>query len=172
MKKYTALLLMIASLAGLVWASVLSIRMALAPAPALLAPESKNIPAIDGEEALQRLDRLDLVLGQIDRLKQFPPQVAAGPLAQPAALPVSTTAQNALQENEAPVISLVYLSPDMQRAVINGNLYATGDLLPDGSRLADISMDQITTDIGGRRKVWQVPRNQVMGSTAKPVKKL
>lgn len=42
MKKYTALLLMIASLAGLVWASVLSIRMALAPAPALLAPESKN----------------------------------------------------------------------------------------------------------------------------------
>ena len=59
----------------------------------------------------------------------------------------------------------------MQRAAINGNLYATGDLLPDGSRLMDIGMDQVVINTGGRRKVLQVPRNQVMGSTTKPVKK-
>jgi hypothetical protein len=180
MKRYTALLLTAVSMAGLAWASVLTIRMAMAPASVLSVPGPKSIPAKDGEDALQRLRGLNQVLGQIDRLQQLPEQFIAGPI---ALAPLAATSNPALQLAqqkqvkkepsaviERPVISLVYLSSDMQRAVINGNLYANGDLLPDGGRLADIGMSQVVIDVGGRRQVLQVPRNQVMGSIFKPAK--
>ncbi len=183
MKKYTALLLAIASLVGLTWASVLTIRLALAPSPARSVPDPKILSAKDSDEALQRLRRLDLVLGQIEWLKQIRLQNSAGPIAQLAALPLNSqsnpaariVAQTAAKKEtasaaEAPIISLVYLSSDMQRAVINGNLYATGDLLPDGGRLAEIGMSQVVIDVRGKRRVLQVPRGQAMGSISKPVK--
>lgn len=183
MKRYTALLLTIVSLAGLTWAGMLTIRTALAPAPYLSVPRPASMRTKDGDEALQRMRVLDQVLGQIDRMKPLPTLAATGPIAQPAVLPLNATANSTTQiaqqksakpaplaEIEASAISLVYLSTDMQRAVINGNLYANGDLLPDGGRLLDIGMNQVVIEVGGRRKVLQVPRTPLMGSTVRPVK--
>lgn len=183
MKKYSALLMMMVGLAGLVWASMLGLRMAFAAAPALSVASPKSVAAKDGDEALQRLRGLDQVLAQIDRLKQPAPQGTPGPLAQAAALPPSQSAgaqdliaqqKMAKKESkpvrEAPLVSLVYLSSDMQKAVIDGHLYAAGDRLPDGARLMDISMEQVVLDLNGRRQVLPLARSQVIGSTVKPLK--
>lgn len=182
MKKYAALLLMVASLAALGWASVLAVRLALKPAPAWSASSAPSLHGKEGEEALQRLRRIDRVLTQIDALKPLASQMATGPLAQPAPLPIASLAKPAVQGGaplagktpavlamEAPVISMVYLSTDMQRAVINGKLYANGESMPDGGRLVMISLNEVVIDYKGRRKVLSVPRSQVSGSTARPV---
>lgn len=181
MKKYAALLLMVASLAGLAWASMLTVRLALKPAPAFSASAPSSLHGKESEEALQRLRRIDQVLTKIDALKPLASQIATGPLAQPLPLAAgvnSTTTQGAQLAGKAgavstpkvdPVISMVYLSTDMQRAVINGKLYASGDRMPDGGRVLAISLNEVVIGVKGRRKVLQVPRSQVSGSTASPV---
>jgi hypothetical protein len=177
MKKYAALLLMLASLAGLAWASLLTVRMALKPTPALSSAAPASLHLKEGEDALQRLRRIDQVLNKIDALKPLASQMATGPLAQPAPTPVAAAVNPATQAGKpapaaakaAPVISMVYLSTNMQRAVINGKLYASGDSMPDGGRLVTISLNEVVIDYKGRRKVLQVPRSQVSGSTARPV---
>ena len=182
MKKYAALLLMVASLAGLAWAGVLALRMALAPAPALSAPRVASLPTKDGEDAQQQLRRINLVLSRIESLKRQLPLMAMAPLAQAAPAPLAaldkTTGPGAKQASArmgtaaappAPVISMVYLSSDMRRAVIDGKLYAIGDALPGGGNLMVISLNEVVIDVKGRRTVVQVPRSRVSGSTVKPV---
>jgi hypothetical protein len=180
MKRYTALLLLIAGLAGLAWASILTIRMISSRPPALAVASTNRAPATDGEKSLQRLHGLSQLLAQIDHLKQLPPQVAALPLALPINAPVDSSAQignqNLIKKSikampKTPVISMVYLSSDMERAVINGQLYKTGDQLPGGGRLVDISMKQVVINVRGRRQVVQVPSSQVLGSTVKQLKR-
>ena len=182
MKKYAALLLLVASVAGLGWAGMLTLRMVARPAPVLSATGPTSLHAKEGEEALQRLRRIDQILTKINELKPLSSQVAVAPLAQPAPLPVAAVTPSAVQgvqqqagkagpmaAKPAPVISMVYLSTNMARAVINGKLYGLGDSLPDGGMLLDISLSEVVIGYKGRRKVLPVPRSQVSGSTAGPV---
>lgn len=184
MKKYAALLLTVVSVAGLAWAGVLTLRMALRPAPMLVASGPTSLHAKDGEDALQRLRRIDQVLTKIEDLKPLVSQMAAGPLAQLAPLPlplplppplalagkpaVPTGQAGSAAAIETPVISMVYLSTDMQRAVINGKLYASGDSMFGGGRVVSISLNEVVIDYKGKRKVLPVPRSQVSASTSRP----
>lgn len=174
MKKYMTLLLSILSLAGLLWASAISIRMLSMPSPAMPLAQAASMPR-DRDAALQRLRGLDQVLLQIDRLALLAPQTGAfaGPLAQAPESLQHPALQPGLQKSAArpgaasplPVFSMIYLSSDMERVVVNGNLYEVGDLLPGGARLVDIGMHQVVIDVGHRRQVVQLPKNQILGST-------
>ena len=187
MKKYAALLMMIAIVAGLTWAVMLTLRMGLRPATASSAVGPAILHAKEGEEALQRLRRIDQVLTKIDDLRPLVGQVAVAPLAQPAPVALAslnpTPAQSAQGTQQAgkpgsaaapavlpaPVISMVYVSTNMQRAVINGKLYGSGDLMLDGARVKTISLNEVVIDYKGKLKVLKVPRSQVSASTLKTV---
>lgn len=182
MKKYAALLLMVASLAGLAWAGVLALRMAVGLAPALSVPRVASAPNKDGDDAQQQLRRVNQALSRIERFKRQLPLMAVAPLAQAAPAPLAALdktpgpgAKQALARTgaavapPAPVISMVYLSSDMRRAVIDGKLYAIGDALPGGGSLMAISLNEVVIDVKGRRTAVQVPRSRVSGSTVKPV---
>lgn len=178
MKKYSALLLMIASLVGLAWAGVLALRVILTPAPNLLSASAPIVSTKDSDTALQRLRRIDQVLGQIDQLPKPVVGGHVGPVVQAPALAIAPANQSALlgkgqvltpkqaaMITERPVVSLVYLSTDMRRAVIDGHLYSTGDLVPGGGHLIEIGLNQLVIDVKGRRRVVKVPLGQVLGST-------
>lgn len=183
MKKYAALLLMVASLAGIGWAGVLALRLALAPASALIAPRVASLPTKDGEDAQQQLRRINQVLSRVESIKRQLPLMAIAPLAQAA--PVSLASMDKTTElgakkasariataaaaPPAPVISMVYVSSDMRRAVIDGKIYAIGDVLPGGGSLMAVSLNEVVIDVKGRRTVVQVPRSRVSGSTLKSV---
>lgn len=173
MKKYMTLLLTVLSFAGLAWAGMLAMRIALAPAVPVSLAQAVNLPAQDRAAALHHLHRLDAVLQQIDRLGLLAPQAAVGPIAQvPASAPLAQGGlpRATLKSRPAmalPVFSMVYLSSDMQRVVVNGSLYEVGDLLPGGGRLAEIGMNQVVIKFGHRRQVVILPKNQVLGSTRK-----
>lgn len=184
MKKYAALLMMVVIVAGLTWATMLTLHMGLRPS--ILSPASgpASLHVKEGEEALQRLRRIDQVLTKIDDLRPLVGQTAVAPLAQPTSVALATlnpTAEQGSQHSAgksgstaapavpvAPEISMVYLSTNMQRAVINGKLYGNGDLILDGGRVKTISLNEVVIDYKGEQKVLKVPRSQVSGSTFKP----
>lgn len=187
MKKYAALLMTVAIAAGLTWAAMLTLRLGLRPLTASSALTPATPHAKEGDEALQRLRKIDQVLTKIDDLRPLVAQVAVSPLAQPvpaplvplAAPPAAATQGTSGAQPQAgmaaaapvaaPVISMVYLSTDMQRAVINGKLYGNGDLMLDGGRVKSISLTEVVIDYKGKPKVLKVPRSQVSASTFKPV---
>ena len=187
MKKYAALLMVGAIVAGLTWATMLTLRMGLRPANLSPAQVPANLHGKEGEEALQRLRRIDQVLTKIDDLRPLVGQTAVAPLAQPTPVSLATlnpTAAQGVQGSQrqaeksgsaaaptvpvAPDISMVYLSTNMQRAVINGKLYGSGDLMLDGGRVKTISLNEVVIDYKGKQKVLKVPHSQVSGSTFKP----
>lgn len=173
MKKYTAFLLLVASLAGLGWLSVLATRMALAPkSPALMA-RTDNPSTKAGDEALRHVQSLDQALTQIDRLKPLLPSVSRkGPLAQlsaPVSAPLSRQATVKVVVRPVPVISLVYVSSALHKAVINGKLYSVGDSLPNGNLVQEISLKQVVLKAGRHQRVLQVPQGDVVGSTVQSV---
>lgn len=178
MKKYSALLLIIASLVGLAWAGVLALRVILTPSPTLSSTSAPTVSTKDSDTAMQRLRRIDQVLGQIDQLPKLVMENHVGPFAQAPALALAPTNQWAIlgkrpaltakqpaMITERPVVSLVYLSTDMRRAVIDGHLYSTGDLVPGGGHLIEIGLNQLVIDVKGRHRVLKVPLGQVVGST-------
>ena len=184
MKKYASLLMVVAIVAGLTWATMLTLRMGLRPANLSPAQVPANLHGKEGEEALQRLRRIDQVLTKIDDLRPLVGQTAAAPLAQPTPVSLATLNPTAAQGSQrqveksgsaaaptipvAPDISMVYLSTNMQRAVINGKLYGSGDLMLDGGRVKTISLNEVVIDYKGKQKVLKMPHSQVSGSTFKP----
>jgi hypothetical protein len=58
----------------------------------------------------------------------------------------------------------------MQRAVINGQLYARGDVMPGGGRLTSISLNEVVIESEkGQRTVVKAPQSQMAGATPTPV---
>jgi hypothetical protein len=154
MRKYVALMLSLAGMAALVWAGMLTVRSAMAPmAPSMLASATAAPPIADGNLELAQLRRADQLLAHLEAIGPAPLALAGGPLAQAAAAPALSPPPSgsrrasgpvaAAVAKEPPTISMIYLSSDMQRAVINGRLYASGDVLPDGSKVIRISMKEV-----------------------------
>lgn len=185
MKKYAALLMVVAIVAGLTWAALLTLRMGLRPVIVPLPSVPINLHAKEGEEALQRLRRIDQVLTKINDLRPMVAQTAVAPLAQQAPVaqaalpPLGVQSLSAAQQQvgksvvgvarvapPTPVISMVYMSSNLERAVINGKLYGSGDLMLDGGRIKTISLNEVVIDYKGKSKTLKVPRSQVSASTA------
>lgn len=161
MMKYSASILTALALAGIGWAIVSATRpmpggvLASDISPAL----SQQLKASDGE--VLHLRRLEKTLDQVNRLKDST-QAPAAMLALYSSQP-QTSAMDGRNQPVKPEISLVYISPDLQKVVINGRLLGTGDTLPDGGRLISITQEQIVVERNGHRKALRLPKPHVLG---------
>ncbi len=182
MRKYAALMLSLAGMAALVWAGMLTMRSAMAPiARPMLATAPVAPPFADGNLELAQLRRADQLLANLEAMGPASMALRGGPLAQAAAaaptlLPLQSGARkasgpvSASVDKAPPTISMIYLSSDMQRAVINGQIYARGDALPGGGRLTSISLKEVVIESkSGQRTILKAPQSQVAGNTPTPV---
>lgn len=163
MIKNSAALLTALAMAGIFWAIVVVARHL----PDASPPDSDARPVLNQklmstvreEGHLNALEKtLDLVNGL--RYSGLPKsQVLAVNTDQPGA---TTVAGKAVQPVKTS-ISLVYISPDMQKVVINGKMFGTGDTLPSGGRLISITDKSIVIMQHGRRKVVLLAKPQALG---------
>lgn len=178
MKKFAPLFLCIISLVGLVMVSFGFLKMKFSPLPPV---SSMNIDAQHSKEfadANQRILTNTQVLSRISNLGIFSLGNLTAPLAgnspellDPKAPNAKTGAgmtgsKSAAVANVSP-ISMIYVSNNMARVVMNGNTYSVGDRLPGGANLVEINLDSITTETKGRRQKIKAPQTAVVGSTQK-----
>lgn len=179
MKKYTALTMIIISLLGLIWVGVVLTKMRFANAS--LPPDAVANQQIvrEGQVVSEQLRNLSSMLKNLDQMNNFASTQTA-PLAQTTELkrdkqgfilsPAMTAAAAAAAAKKAiPAISMIYISSNMQKAVISGHSYEVGDRLPNGGRIVEISLDQVVYEVGKRRQVMKAPQSQILGTTVKPV---
>lgn len=167
MMKFAAAILTVLALLGTGWVIVAVSRpMPAMPPTAGVSPElSQQLKT--GEAELQHLRALDKTLDQINRLA-----LAARPAAAVLALHDSKAQDAALGKGSAqpadPVISLVYVSTDLKKVVIDGKLLGAGDQLPGGGRLISITQERIEYERKGRRATMRLPKPDVLGSAPNP----
>lgn len=183
MKKFGPLIYILLATLLLAWSAYATVRPApqalRLPAQALASPTDTTAAALLRVAALERSvealarqqDQAGLALARID-----PIATGAG-LPEPAIAPgqygaASGTAPARRAAPPAPAISMVYLSPGMERVVIDGQLLATGDLLPGGARIVSISQDRVVTQRKGRKAVvLRAPEGQVLGTVSAGARK-
>ncbi|MBU0594591.1 MAG: hypothetical protein KKH74_12770 [Gammaproteobacteria bacterium] len=166
MSKYAAAILTMLALAGTGWAIVVVTRpMPLMSLPSGAAPElNQQLQA--SEREISHLQGLDATLSQVDSLTTST-QAPAAMLALYSSQ--HKTSATAGQNQSAKIdISLVYISPDLQKVVINGMLLGIGDILPDGGTLTSITQEQIVIKQGGHRTVLRLPEPHVLGMAPNP----
>jgi hypothetical protein len=180
MRKYAALIFLVVSLTALVWGAVLTMRSAMVPLQPLPVSAGSASSSMDGNLVLAQLRRASQLLARLDALPPSSAAGVAGPLAQNSSTPVAKAplfvAGKAAASATAPAkepkttISMIYVSSDMQRAVINGQLYARGDVMPGGGRLTSISLKEVVIESEkGQRTVVKAPQSQMAGATPTPV---
>jgi hypothetical protein len=178
MKKYAALLLMMASVVCLGWAGYLTYRLSTSVHSFPSSPDVAPLYLPEGVSAMQRLEHMEKTLSFIDSIKVATLQTPVAPLAPTPAMATSVSASAPAGSSGtrpttvprvAPAITIVYLSSDMQRVVIDGLVYALGDSLPNGGKLVTLNLDNVVVDYKGRRKVYPIPKGQVLGSVTKPI---
>lgn len=171
MTKYLAAVLSMVALAVLAVVLVAAVR----PAPAArqpIAPAAPDLSAATGQ-TLEKLKRLEAALATIKRLGSGGVTVAA-PLALGVEAPATTSAAAAGRQSgtgstaapaapAAPVVSLIYLSSEMTRAVINGQMVTVGDTLPGSARVVAIDADRVVIETKGRRRILHVDKPRVVG---------
>lgn len=169
MMKYAAAILTVLALAGTAWAVVAATRPVPGgvPAPGAAAELNQQLKVCDGE--VLHLRGLDKTIDKVDRLT-----IASQPQAAMLAVYDSKTQASALARSKSghqadkPVISLVYVSPDLQKVVINGSLLGVGDKMPGGGRLVAIAQDRIKYVLKGKSQALLVPEPHVLGMAAAP----
>lgn len=169
MTKFAAALLTMLAIAGVIWVAVVYTRSVTRPALALSPPVAANPQAKAADDAMRRLRVLDQTLTEIDGLRFAQTTIAVAPLA--ASPKVSVAAAPGTTQKVAaasPVISLLYLSPSMQRVVIDGTILGVGDTLPGGGRVVDIGPDEVVLSRGNGVETLKVPKARVVGSVASP----
>lgn len=140
MRRYLPILFTLLALGGLAWSAftiTAPIGLRMPDGQSSVALDEK-LKAIDGEIA--RVSRLEKTLATIDRL----------PGASPATSIVAVRRDDGKKSPEPiaddstpPDISLVYVSPTIQKIAIDGNLYGPGQRLPDGRRVVAISSSRL-----------------------------
>jgi hypothetical protein len=184
MKKYAAALLMVIAVFALGWAIVTTTRSAQIIGGLKSGTTAPGAQPKAREDALRHVRLLDQALTQIDGLRLGSTPVPSAPLAQaappaPTAPPApaqptrATDGQGAKEASNVPrplppsVISLVYISPTMQVAVIDGEMFGVGDTLPERGRVVEIGHDRIVVEArDGRRTTLSIPE-QVLGTVSK-----
>ena len=161
MMKYAAAILTVLALAGTCWAVVAVMRpiQASVQDSDTLSSLNQRLKSVDRE--VHHLNELEGTLDQVNRLsnsRQSSPVVLALYASQSQIAVASKSTQPI-----KPDISLVYVSPNLQKVVINGRLYGTGDRLPNGGRLIAISQERIVIVRHGHRKVLPIPKTHVLG---------
>lgn len=179
MKKYTALTMIVISLLGLIWVGIVLTKMRFANVSSPPDAIANQQIVREGQAASEQLRNLSLMLNNLDQMSSLASTQTA-PLAQTAELkrdkqgfilsPEMTAAANAAAAKKAiPAISMIYISSNMQKAVISGHSYEVGDRLPNGGRIVEISLDQVVYEVGKRRQVMKAPQSQILGTTVKQV---
>ncbi|WP_334189537.1 hypothetical protein [Noviherbaspirillum sp.] len=168
MIKYLAILLNLAALLVLGAVAVLVARPQAQPRPMIAEPAA---PAADSatSAAMARLRDLEDAFGRLNRLASSN-AFATAPLAigvePPPAIAASSTARAAPQPEAEPAVSLIYLSQDMRKAVVNGDLVGVGDELSNGMRVVSIDAERVVLESRGRRTTLQaLPTRPVGGVT-------
>jgi hypothetical protein len=165
--KYAAAILMALALAGTGWAIVAATRPMPGGAPAADAsPElNQQLKSCDGE--LLHLRGLEKTLGQVNRLTgstQPPPAMLALYAGQPQTSAADKQDQSAKPKQAVKHnVSLVYISSDLQKVVIDGKLLGAGDMLPGVGRLIEITQEQVVVEQRGHRRVLKLPKPHVLG---------
>ncbi len=165
MMKYAAAILTTLALAATGWAIVAATR----PMP-FIVPSSGASPELNqqlqsSEVEIRHLKGLDNTLDQVDRLT-VSTQAPAAMLALYSG-PHKTSAVEGQNPPARTVVSLVYISPDLQKVVIDGMLLGIGDMLPDGGTLTSITQEQIVIKRGNQRTVLRLPEPHVLGLAPK-----
>jgi type II secretory pathway component PulC len=178
MKKFAPLFLCVISLVGLVMVSFGFLKMKLSPMPPV---SSSNIDAQYSKEFAdtnQRILTNTQALSRLSNLGIFSMGNMTAPLAGNSAEVLDPKAPNGKNTpgmfgskqvavpNASP-ISMIYVSNNMSRVVINGNTYSVGDRLPGGANLVEINLDSIITENKGRRQKIKAPQSSIVGSTQK-----
>lgn len=135
--------------------------------PAALAETAA--PAAAGE-AIARLRELEHGLEQINHLATEGVSGTIAPLAigvEAPLLKASTSDPSggnlAVPRPVQPTVSLIYLSSDMRRAVVDGDVVGVGDSLANGARVLSIEADRVIVDKKGRRTTLPVPQPRIVG---------
>lgn len=161
MMKYAAAILTALALVGTGWAIVVATRPIPAIAPASDVSPELNQQLKSSEAELLHLRGLAGTLDQINRLTLTARQPTAVLALHDSQTRTSATGK--VTPPAKPDISLVYVSPDLQKVVINGKLLGAGDRLPGGGRLISITQERVVFDRQGRRAVLQLPKPHVLG---------
>lgn len=176
MKKFTALFLTLISLLGLIWVAIVFVKM---QTNTVSFPEVKNTgPKMEkeGQIAFAHIQSLSQMLVRIEDEEIVNVERKLGPLPEMGNSDKSnpfikgSSFQGGARVSSAPKlpsISMIYISSNMKRAVVDGTSYLVGEQLPDGSTIKDIEIDQLVLDIKGRTKILKAPKPQVLGTTVK-----
>lgn len=161
MMKYAAAILAVLALAGTCWAVVAVIR----PIP-VKVQDSDTLSSLN--QRFKLVDREELHLNVLEGTLNQVNQLSDSRQASPAVLALYASQSQAAVASKSngpakPDISLVYVSPDLQKVVINGKLYGTGDKLPHGGHLIAISQERIVIMQHGHRKVLPIPKAHALG---------
>lgn len=170
MIKYLSVLLNLTALLVLGAVAVLVAR----PQPQLrpmVAESAAPVADTAASSAMTRLRDLENTLGQLNRLASSA-ALPGAPLAlgvEPPPAPVAAApsmARTTPQAEAEPAVSLIYLSQDMRRAVINGDMVGVGDELSNGMRVVSIDAERVVIERRGRRTTLQaLPTRPVGGVT-------
>lgn len=161
MMKYAAAILTALALVGTGWAIVAISRPLPVAAPVSdTSPELGKLLESSNDEA-RHLSRLDKTLDQINRLTLAAQAPAAMLALHDSQAKIS--AKDGQNQPAKPDISLVYVSSDLQKVVINGKLLGAGDVLPGGGRLISITQERIVFERRGRRASMRLPTPNVFG---------
>jgi hypothetical protein len=178
MKKFAPLFLCALSLVGLVMVSFGFLKMKFSTLPTIPSTNLDSQYSREFSEAHQRILSHSKMLTQLSNFSLFSSGNFTVPLAGNSpdiydpksnfgkSTQNGSETKQAGQKKTSP-ISMIYVSNNMSRVVMNGNSYSIGDRLPDGATLVDISIDSITTEIKGRRQQIKAPATGVVGSTQK-----
>ncbi len=169
MMKYLAVLLNLTALLVLGAVTMLVARPQSQPQTRPMVTESAAPPADNAaSSAITRLRELENTLGQLNRLASSA-ALPGAPLAlgvEPPPAPVAaapSVARTAPQPEAEPAVSLIYLSQDMRRAVINGDMVGVGDRLSNGMRVVSIDAERVVVESRGRRTSLQALPTRPVG---------
>lgn len=177
MKKFTALMLTVVSLLGLIWVAVLFVKMQTNPVGFSEVKNTGPKMEKEGQIAFAHIQTLSQMLSRIEKEKIANIERKQGPLPEMGNSDKSNPfikgssmqgGARVLTVPKLPSISMIYISSNMKRAVIDGASYSVGDQLPDGSTVKDIEIDQLVLDMKGRTKILKAPKSKVLGTTVKP----
>jgi hypothetical protein len=128
----------------------------------------------EGQIALSHIQTLSQMLSHIDQEKVANSERKAGPLPEMGSTDKtnpffkgfsSQGGTKLVNVPKLPNISMIYISSNMKRVVVDGTSYSVGEQLPDGSMIKDIAIDQIVLDVKGRKKIMKAPKSRVLGTT-------
>lgn len=178
MKKFTALMLTVISIIGLIWVAIVLVKIQTSPSNVSTPQSSLPKMEVEGQAALSHVHSLSKMLRRIDQENELVSVRTSGPLPQLGVGEKPNSFINgALLSGKpsisiapkTPTISMIYISTNMQRAVVDGKSYSLGDRLPNGATIKEIAIDQLVLDMKGRRQILKAPKSNVLGSTVKSI---